>query len=167
MPNWCSNSIKISGPYDKLKKIKEDSSKFEADEGLVAPGLLEALVPIGDWSYVTASEAWGTKWDVSAEDLELTDNGDGTGIIEGHFNSAWGPPTEAFETYCNDNDDVDIECYYFEPGMCFVGCWNEGDDDYHVYEDATSETVREMIPEYLVDYFDLEEELAQWEEQED
>ena len=62
MPNWCSNSIKISGPYDKLKKIKEDSSKFEADEGLVAPGLLEALVPIGDWSYVTASEAWGTKW---------------------------------------------------------------------------------------------------------
>ena len=129
MPNWCSNSITIWGPYDKLKHLLEDAKRYE-------PGLLEAMVPIGEWDYGKASEAWGTKWDVSVEDLELTDNGDGTGTIEGHFDSAWGPPTDALKTYCDNNDDVEIECFYFEPGQCFVGCWTEGDDDYHVYSDA-------------------------------
>lgn len=160
MPNWCSNSITIWGPYDKLKHLLEDAKKYE-------PGLLEAMVPIGEWDYGKASEAWGTKWDVSVEDLELTDNGDGTGTIEGHFDSAWGPPTDALKTYCDNNDDVEIECFYFEPGQCFVGCWTEGDDDYHNYADATSETIRELVPEYLIDYYGLEEELAQWEEEED
>ena len=42
---------------------------------------------------------WGTKWDISDEGLEYVDNGDGTSVIQGWFDSAWAPPIEAYNTY--------------------------------------------------------------------
>jgi hypothetical protein len=56
---------------------------------------------------------------------------------------------------------------YEEPGMVFVGCWDsEGADDYYEYDDLTSENIRDNIPNYLVDEFALDEQLAEYEEEE-
>tara|TARA_R110002073_G_scaffold101026_2_gene229744 strand:- start:542 stop:1072 length:531 start_codon:yes stop_codon:yes gene_type:complete len=126
MPNWCSNTLLITGDTSTLVQLK---SIIEQDS---EEGLLEAIAPIGEYDRETAISKWGTKWDVSSEGLEYTDNGDGTSIIEGYFDSAWSPPVEAFTTLAQHWASCYIELKYFEPGMCFIGVWDsEGGDAYY------------------------------------
>lgn len=146
MPNWCSNSISISGPVAKIQAIWDAA---QADQS----GLLNALVPMpvalrdtikgtGDenqtelhdgftnW-YDWSVSRWGTKWDVDTEGLHFEDLGNGQAQILGGFESAWSPPVEAFQAYANVNPDVEMELKYFEPGMGFVGVWDSlGGDAY-------------------------------------
>ena len=160
MPNWCSNSLTIKGDASTLVALKEI---VESDK----EGLLEAIAPIGDWEYGTAVETWGTKWDISSEGLEYTDNGDGTAEITGWFDSAWGPPVDAFQKLADDWDSCYIELLNEEGGMCFVGCWDsEGGDDYYEYSDFTSDNIKDNIPAYLVEHFALDEQLAESEDEE-
>ena len=161
MPNWCSNTINIEGPADKIRALWESAhSKQDA-------GLLEAMVPQGEWDYDRAVASWGTKWDISLEGLEFIDNGQGRAMITGWADSAWAPPVEAFQTYANKNDDVNMELKYFEPGMCFVGVWdNAGGAAY--YEDVSSllETTEEedavlysLLEDFAVaDWYETDEE---------
>lgn len=163
MPNWCNNTLTITGNTETLVQLKP---VLEAGQGL-----LEAIKPIGDWDYNNAVEAWGTKWDVDTECLVYTDNGDGTSSIQGHFDSAWAPPIEAFNTLAEDWDSCYIELKYFEGGMDFIGVWDsEGGDAYWegiqelVNEDAHKE---DAVLGELIDEFGLEEwydEMAQMED---
>ena len=173
MPNWCNNSITIRGDYDTLVQLKP---VLEAGEGL-----LQAIKPMpaeledttkgsnGDdinW-YDWRVANWGTKWDVSTEGLEFIDNGDGTAEITGWFDTAWAPPIDALHTLAEDWDSCYVELYYQESGMCFVGYWDsEGADEHYEYDGATSDTVRNMIPEHIVDFYALDEQLEEWEEEE-
>ena len=153
MPNWCSNSITIKGPVAKIETLWKTLDTDNADR---VNGLLEALVPIGTWEYGTAVDTWGTKWDVNTDDLDYSSYEDGTASISGCFDSAWAPPTAAFQTYSELNPDVYAELWYEEPGMCFVGHWNSDDgDDSYEYTDADATTISEVVPAYLVDAFDL------------
>lgn len=180
MPNECSNTITIKGPTETVKNLWENAT---AEDG----GLLSAMVPqpenifLGDageeerkecetkgiphwydWNYSN----WGTKWDVSTEALEFTDHGDGTASIEGWFISAWGPPLEAYKNFCEGMDAVFLKAFYEESNMCFVGCWDsEGSDDWYDYEDLTSDTIRDTVPAYLVDHYELDQRLAEEEEE--
>ena len=160
MPNWNFNSIIIEGPAEKIRALWE-SAKAQKDSFL-----LEAMVPIGEWDYDTAIKAWGTKWDLSDEGLELSDLGNGLAQIVGGAESAWAPPIEAFQTYANANEDVYLELRYFEPGMSFIGVWDSrGGDAY--WEDVGSllETTKEedavlfeLLEEFNVwDWYDLDE----------
>ena len=161
MPNWCTNSLTIRGDASTLVQLKEI---IESD----GEGLLEAIAPIGEWDYGTAVEKWGTKWDISTEGLEYTDNGDGTAEITGWFDSAWSPPIEALHALSQDWDSCYIELLYEEPGMCFVGCWDsEGADDHYEYNQFTSETIKDNVPAYLVEHFALDERLDMYEQEEE
>ena len=148
MPNWCSNNLVIRGSVETLSQLKP---VLEAGEGL-----LEAIKPIGEWQYGDAVEAWGTKWDVSTEGLQFTDNGDGTAEIEGYFDSAWSPPVEAFQQLAEDWDSCYIELKYFEPGMGFVGVFDsEGGDAYYEGVDDLLDTTAEedsVLHELLEDF---------------
>ena len=173
MPNWCNNSITIRGDYDTLVQLKP---VLEAGEGF-----LQAIKPMpaeledttkgsnGDdinW-YDWRVSNWGTKWDVSTEGLEFIDHGDGTAEISGWFDTAWAPPIDALHTLAEDWDSCYVELYYQESGMCFVGYWDsEGADEHYEYDGATSDTVRNMIPEHIVDFYALDEQLEEWEEEE-
>ena len=171
MPNWCSNSITINGDYDTLVQLKPVVEMGE--------GLLQAIKPMpkelegttapseeANW-YEWCNENWGTKWDPEVH-LEFTDNGDGTASITGWFDTAWAPPIAAFESLSQDWDSWYIEMFYEEGGMCYVGCWDsEGGDDYYEYDNATSKTIRDIVPKYLVNEFNLDERLAEWEEEEE
>ena len=180
MPNWCNNTITISGQTETIKNLWEEAT---AEDG----GLLSAMSPqpkdmfhgnlgekerkeceakgIPNWYDWNVSN-WGTKWDVSTEGLEFTDNKDGTASITGWFDSAWAPPIGAYNTFCEDMDGVYLEAFYEEPGMCFVGCWDsEGGDDYYEYTDCDSNTIRDVVPDYLVDQFELDQRMAEWEDE--
>ena len=171
MPNWCSNNIKIVGDVETLSQLKP---VIEAGTGLLQaiapmPAELEGTTAPSDspnW-YDWCLNNWGTKWDPEVH-LEFTDNGDGTAEITGWFDSAWSPPVDAFQTLSEDWDSCFIELMYEEPGMCFVGCWDsEGGDDHYEYDDATSKTINDIVPAYLVKEFALDERLAEYEEEED
>ena len=181
MPNWCNNTITIRGDANKLKSIWDEAQKQQ--------GLLAAMVPqpedmfhgnlgeaeraecvekgIPNWYDWNVSN-WGTKWDVGLEGLEYTVLEDGSAEISGWFDSAWSPPIEALNTFSEANEDLSVECFYLETGMCFVGCWDsDGGDDYYEYADCNSNDVRDVVPDYLVSEFDLENMLAEWEEDEE
>ena len=148
MPNWCNNQITITGPVTMITALW--------DRAVAADGLLSAMAPADDPNdYSWKKETWGTKWEVLLEGLEIEAADDGTATISGYFDSAWKPPVAAYEGYCAANPQVKIEAYYLETGNKFVGCWEDGEDDYHEYGEFTSENIRVMVPPYLVDYFDL------------
>jgi len=161
MPNWCSNSITIFGPTETIKQLWEDAQTAGPDGKF---GLLEAMAPIGEWDYGNAVDTWGTKWDISDEGLEFTDNGDGTAMIDGWFDSAWAPPIGAYEKFCDDMDNCEISASYYECGMDFAGFWNgmeEHLDDLHEVwkNDPDNELFRRLDEEYnLVEQFEEYEE---------
>ncbi len=185
MPNWCSNNITITGPKDKIKVLWEQAQKPEDQGG----GLLRGLRPEPDYSKVDVLptypqivgnnepvdkgqswwdwrvQNWGTKWEVSHEGLQYTEDGD-TATISGWFDSAWSPPCDACAYYIDDNEGVSITLHYYEPGMCFVGKWDNGDDECYEYGGLDSKTVRDAIGAELDDMWNIAEELAQYEEEE-
>jgi len=142
MPNWCSNTITITGSVETLSQLKP---VIEAGEGLLnaikpmPEALRETTSPTPqdkpvavidghtnwyDWSVAN----WGTKWDVDTEGLELTVDGD-RARITGWFNSAWAPPLECMQRVIEANEDVDIKVTYMEGGMDFAGEWHNGSDE--------------------------------------
>jgi hypothetical protein len=100
---------------------------------------------------------WGTKWDVSADNVEIAD----ANTLTAGFDSAWAPPTRAYEQLMELG--FEIEAMYYEPGMAFVGKWADGIDEYYEYGGEDSTTVREAIGEELDDYFCISESMAEWE----
>ena len=138
MPNWCNNNITISGPAETIKQLWDDAQTahvytVEVDGEEITKrefGLLNAIVPIGDWEYGTAVDTWGTKWDVSDEGLEFIDLGDGTAEITGWFDSAWAPPIGAYDKFLDDMDNCSIVASYYEMGCDFAGFYTDGDDEY-------------------------------------
>jgi hypothetical protein len=183
MPNWCSNSITISGSTDTIKQLWDDA--HVGDDF----GLLNAMVPmpkeLDDTTKGTDGDAvnwydwrvtnWGTKWDVSDEGLEYVDNGDGTSHITGWFDSAWAPPVEAYNTFLDDMDGCSIEATYEEGGMDFAGIYTDGDDQYmEGLAEWCEKVVRgtcalEDTPELfqkLEDEFELIENRREWIEEE-
>jgi hypothetical protein len=190
MPNWCNNTIEIKGSTETIKKLWEEATA-EGDEG----GLLNAMAPmpkaLNDTTSPTPPDSeqpvvdgfdnwydwrvsnWGTKWDVSTEGLEFHDHGDGTAEITGWFDSAWAPPTGAYEKFCDDMDGVYLEAFYEEGGMDFAGHWtSEGDDD---YLEGISDYAREKIKtgesgsslyDFLDDNFEITENRREYIEEE-
>jgi len=146
MPNWCSNNITIQGPTETIRQLWEDAQtanhytvvEDDVEVEKVGFGLLNAMVPIGDWEYGKAVETWSTKWDISDQGLEFKDNGDGTALITGWFDSAWAPPIGAYNKFLDDMDNCSIEASYYEQGMDFAGFYSDGVEDYleGLYEES-------------------------------
>jgi len=162
MPNWCNNSITITGPVDTIKQLWEDARSGEEF------GLLQAMAPMpaelndtvadggdGDNWYNWRVSNWGTKWDISDEGLEFTDNGDGTAELTGWFDSAWAPPIGAYERFCEDNEDCSLEASYYEPGMDFGGFWRNGDD---IYFEDLNERLKQPVEEWTQEFSEFEQE---------
>ena len=177
MPNWCNNTITIQGPTDTLKPLWDEANKTgllnaikpmpAALEGTTSPapkeGEPQPLVDGFDNWYDWRVSNWGCKWDVDTEGLEYEDNGDGTASISGHFESPWGPPIEAYNTFCDDMDNCSLEAFYEEGGMDFAGHYDNGADS---YLEGISDFAREQIKtgdsgSKLYDYLDAELDLTE------
>ena len=104
------------------------------------------------------------------EGLEFTDNGDGTSQISGTFESAWAPPIDAYNQFLDDMDGCSLVADYHEPGMDFLGEYDNGDDNQYeglaelidggaMKDDATLAR--------LVEAYGIEEDLAMWREEQE
>ena len=144
MPNWCMNSVQISGEKEILERIKIAADNDE---------LLSFLAPLGQkWNYTLAVDAWGTKWDVK----ECYCDWDGEDTLQLMFDTAWGPPLAAYDN-AESTMNLEIIASYYEPGMCFVG-----DRDNAWEFDFSDEDWSEGMSQDLIDDWALEEEYDNW-----
>jgi len=126
MPNWCSNSITITGDTNKIKLIKNVIEKGIPEDKRKDANVFMTLVGIPPdmnlheyetkW-YGTNIDNWGTKWDVSYDEsyFEFGEN-----QITLSPETAWSPPI-GFAKSLAKNYGVKVEMYYEEPGCDFCG----------------------------------------------
>jgi hypothetical protein len=187
MPNWCNNTLElqhedpamieraktafaegkflaefcpvpeslhiVSGRVDEdaeQKKLEEDTARNIAVHGY------------GNWYDYCVNE-WGTKWDVGGDDYNAPQQ-DSPNRITMSFDSAWAPPTAAMDKF--EALGFSVRLYYYEPGMCFCGIYEDGHDAYYELNDMTSEQVAEEIPSELDEMFSISETMAEYEAQE-
>lgn len=128
MPNWCTNSIVITGEAPVIKQIADVINECKDRKGL----LFEALIgrdfagtdkeyEEGGW-YKHNIERFGTKWDVRIDE----ENGNGCDASIGDDNialnlwTAWSPPS-SFCEHLTAKYPVEIEMMFDESGCDFFG----------------------------------------------
>ena len=182
MPNWCNNTITLTGPKAKITKIyekaKEDNALLQQLypmptqlEGTTSPapkeGKVQPLVDGHDNWYDWRVDNWSTKWDVDADYLELEVHGD-RATISGWFDSAWSPPIGAYEHFLTENEDCHISSMYYEGGMDFAGKWEDFQDMTVTPGDFTADEMEDpnsgLIYE-INENFNMSEWLREYEEE--
>jgi hypothetical protein len=163
MPNWCLNTAVINGPRPVIDEIK---SVIEHPE----QGLLSWMRPMPedqrdnwyDWNCTN----WGTKWDVN--EVFIGDDAEEDSITIS-FDTAWGPPIEAFRSWAERDGRVTYRLTYIETGMGFVG-WDSYDGEYfdedYVEYSQDSDRYWEMAgDEFGIEPDEEPEPLTEWYEQ--
>jgi hypothetical protein len=79
------------------------------------------------------------------------------------FDSAWAPPTAAYDKLLDLG--FSVRGYYYEGGMAFCGVYDEGYDDYFEISDMSWEEVKDEIPEALDEMFCISECMQEWAEE--
>jgi hypothetical protein len=103
---------------------------------------------------------WGTKWEIGGNGDQAERDEDGLGF-SAPFESAWSPPIAVCEALVEQGFEVTL--YYYEPGMGFVGKFEDGCDDYYEFSGENSQTVRAAIGDELDDMFGISESMAEYE----
>ena len=184
MPNWCNNFIRISHQDKSL------IDAIEATQG-TEKGVLDTVLPcpaelndpdLTTWSRDREDELeakkkamkekygyeswydwniahWGTKWDLCEPQITRIDDH----TVEIACDTAWSPPIAAYESMLEKG--YEVTAYYYEPGMCFAGIWDNGDDQ--CYQDwGDSVGAKATLPEELDDMFGISETQEEYEEEE-
>ena len=173
MPNWCNNGITLrhADPQMIQRAAKALAVGQFFQEFIPCPAeLVEAVANFTKNEDMVAKHGysswydfnianWGTKWDVSSDNVEIQD----ANTVTAGFDSAWAPPVTAYERLMDLG--FEVEAFYYEPGMAFVGKWADGIDEYYELGGEDSTTVRASIGEELDDYFAISESMADWEEE--
>jgi hypothetical protein len=189
MPNWCNNTLELQHEDPAMiarakqafaegkllnefcpvpeslqivaGRVGDDSDPKQVElEAAQASNL--ATHGYKDWYDYCVNE-WGTKWDVGGDDYNEPQQ-DSPNKITMSFDSAWAPPCAAYEKMLDLG--FSIRAYYYEPGMCFAGIWEDGDDDFYEIGGMNSEQVKEELPEVLDEMFAISEMIAEYEEEE-
>ena len=117
MPNWCENSLTVSGEFQELRKFKQENTYTEDGEVTLSFNLMVTLPQEEEdnW-YDWQIENWGTKWDLRNCIIEDDEN-----ILSFDFDTAWGPPEKWLENVSVFYPNLEFKLLYAEPGMSFSG----------------------------------------------
>jgi hypothetical protein len=148
MPNWCDNTLTVSGDnIDDVQKWVAENTK-KNDYGIDCVDF-NGSVPMPDeedgnsW-YEWSMTNWGTKWNACyCCELDGNDN-----EARYNFDTAWGPPGAWFITMSAKYPKLNFVMHYSEPGMCFAGTMSRQDgyfdDVYRQNEDITDDDKEAM-----------------------
>jgi hypothetical protein len=120
-----------------------------------------------DW-YGWATDNWGTKWDINEfYGVDRQEISDDESTISFAFQSAWAPPTGAYQEFV-DKHPVSLEAKYYEGGCDFMGIWDNGDDRCYTISDSAPEGSKDEFWQSgdgadLDDHFSITESMADWE----
>jgi hypothetical protein len=152
MPNWCNNSLKVSGKDDAVAKfmaeVQRDETYSDGKKGHL-PFSFEKILPTPEalnneeWqrSETVAEEnkkkygykgwydfhiaKWGTKWELSCEtEVEV-----GKGKVTYTFQTAWAPPTRIIAEAAKLYPDLKFEMKFCEQGMEYAGVFTAKGDE--------------------------------------
>jgi len=159
MPNWCSNNCEIrNDDVSKIDAIETFLKEFDTkeQEEKDKTGLLQFLIPnpTGEWDYGWSCENWGTKWDIQLYEWDRTDEN----TIFLNFDTAWSPPTAAYDTLTEQG--YDIHASYLEEGMGFVGQHSGGVDESYEF-DYENVDLLDDIPEDVMEPWNLRERIEE------
>jgi hypothetical protein len=195
MPNWCDNNLYLTHEDpEMIKKAKEawNSGNFLAT---FVPEPDYTVTPVAEtFPTITAQYAkteeekakalaneptiredswwdwriqnWGTKWDIGRdEDMDNEAQG-GDNDMFVYFNSAWSPPTGAYEKL--EELGFSVRAYYHEGGCAFCGSWIDGlDDTYNIEFDDEGRVDKESlnaIPSDILNEMDILNAYELWED---
>jgi len=152
MPNWCDNTVTITGTQEKIAEIRSAVSRYldecygESDT-ITGKGFLTYCLPEPDYTKVPVKETypkegetneaairtdswwdwrvqnWGTKWEVEAQIVNADDD---LQLIRLIFNSAWSPPVKAYAALFKQEGITSVSALYYEPSMDFAGSFEDG-----------------------------------------
>jgi len=188
MPNWCNNVLEISHVSKDMMARVIKSAEAKGDE----PGLLGEFFPCPKELQIVAGfvgpkgspeqdalelqedlnikkfgyknwydwqvNEWGTKWDICEPTIDVQDDGYQATLS---FDTAWAPPVQAYAKL--EELGFTIKAYYYEPGMCFAGIYEDGHDDCIEYSSMDSSQVAESFPKELDEMFCISESMAEYE----
>ena len=188
MPNWCNNYVELQhedatmisraatalGKCELLNEFIPVPADLQITAGNVgAKGSPEQVAHelqveqniakhgYADW-YAFCTNEWGTKWDLGGDGAKASVDESGKKMTFS-VDSAWAPPVAAYEKL--EEMGFSVKAYYYEPGMCFAGIYSDGCDDFYDYSDMNSEEVRETLPAELDEMFNIANDMAEWEEE--
>jgi len=114
MPNYCWNTVTVTGTKEKIAEIAKAAE---------AGAFLEYCAPVGEWDYGKCIETWGTKWEADIQDVNVDED-----TIDLNFNTAWSPPIEAYEALLEQDGVDNVYATYIEEGCDFAGVYDSGND---------------------------------------
>lgn len=126
MPNWCSNSLTITGDEKLLTRFLSENAFLE-DDGKVIPGTIDFSRSVPppdpkpadfDWYWWNVRH-WGTKWN-NSKDEQILDR-DSPTHASGGLNTAWAPPKAWVTAVARKYQGLRFVLEYEEPGMDFAG----------------------------------------------
>lgn len=127
MPNWCSNSITITGDKKTISGIKRLIESIKKSEG-EEPGVFNTLVGRethltqaqydgGAW-YQSNINQWGCKWDVLYDDCYPQYSDEEIILCP---QTAWSPPIDFCKAMVKEYRKIKINIFYSEGGNDFCG----------------------------------------------
>ena len=147
MPNWCRNFVTINGPEIQLREFVNSTPKNRTGND----GFLNKHVPIGEWEYEKALDAWGTKWDIDEMIIGEISEHYTHYTVDFQFESAWTPPLEAIKSIANIFPYFKIGIHYLEDGVGFIG--------FNIYENGQLVIAEESdFPDFYDDSDTMSEE---------
>ena len=152
MPNWCQNTATITAPRPVIDEIRAVMTDPDHDSRL-----LKWMRPMPEdqqdnW-YDWCVGNWGTKWDIT--DPVVLDDTEEDAITIG-FDTAWGPPIEAFRHWAEQDGRVTYRLIYIETGMAFTG-WHSYDGEYFDEDFADHGTDPDRYWEMAQEEFGIEQ----------
>lgn len=149
MPNWCTNSLTLTGKKEWIDALVKVSETDDKDIFMHLRPCIEDAEWYSDKWYSWNCDNWGTKWD--ADEVEVG-SCDGE-CIDLHFQSAWSPPIALYE-YLVENG-WEVEAYYYEEGMQFCGQFVDGEDSSYEMpskEEVLSNKIRQFMSVNLIQF---------------
>ena len=130
MPNWCYNTLTITGKPKALNKLVKEIqvTEYQVDKELlpeVTKFSFQKVIPMpkdllenGGW-YNWRVSNWGTKWsaDVQYETIDMWENGE----IFIDFNTAWSPAIPIIETLSKNNPKLTFFWRFNEESNAYWG----------------------------------------------
>lgn len=178
MPNWCSNTLTISGKTHDVARFIEAIQLSDDEQGGESRYDLTALYPCPiPQSEINESDSnkmpkwwnwrvnnWGTKWppiiygEQFSDFLEHYKKGRMYKEVTEYFQTAWSPPLGLMEKIAEMFPELSFELSYYETGCCFKG-ERRYEDGEQVYEDDSDLTWQDQLD---MDITDLES-IIHWE----
>lgn len=155
MPNWCSNSLTLKHDKEKIDLLEKQLRESDVFFQHLHPRPNDQDENWYSWNI----DNWGTKWDVNVNEGYIERVDDTT--LQLSFDTAWGPPTKFYDFLFEDGWDV--EARYYEPGVGFIGEYDNSIDDCWEINFDDEESIN-AVPRELAEHFALYDEYQNYQE---